>query len=81
MSEGHCGISHNGPFFDHQAFFKNRGSTFDTSDSDFVDLLDELFHITEKNFRKKIKMAEFVENKLIYTKIRLYENNKRSRLK
>ena len=31
-----------------QEFFKNRELTFETSDSDFRDLLDELFHIDQK---------------------------------
>ena len=34
-----------GPFLDLQEFFKNRGLTFETSDSDFRDLLEELFHM------------------------------------
>ena len=37
-----------GPFSDLQEFFKNRELTFETSDSDFRDLLDELFHIDQK---------------------------------
>ena len=39
-----------GPFLDLQEFLKNRGLRFETSDSDFCDLLDELFYINEKNF-------------------------------
>ena len=33
-----------GQFLDLQEFFKNRGLIFATSDSDFRDLLEELFH-------------------------------------
>ena len=42
-----------GPFLDFQEYFKNRGSTFETSDSGFCDLLNELFHMNKKNFLKK----------------------------
>ena len=42
-----------GPFLDLQEFFKNQGLTFKTSDSDFCDLLNELFHMNKKNFLKK----------------------------
>ena len=34
-----------GQFLDLQEFFKNRGLIFATSDSDFRDLLEELFHM------------------------------------
>ena len=44
-----------GSFFDLQEFFKNRGFSFETSDSDFRDLLDELFHMVWKFFFKKKK--------------------------
>ena len=43
-----------GPFWTFE-FFKNRGLSFETSDSDFRDLLDELFHMSEKN--RKNQMA------------------------
>ena len=36
-------------FLDPQEFFKNRGLSFETSDSGFRDVLDELFHMAEKN--------------------------------
>ena len=36
-----------GPFLDLQEFFKNRGLTFKTPDSNFCDLLNELFHKAE----------------------------------
>ena len=42
-----------GPFLDLQEFFKNQGLTFKTSESDFCDLLNELFHMNKKNFLKK----------------------------
>ena len=46
-----------GPFLDLQKFFLNRGLSFETSDSGFCDLLDELFHMVQKNFfRKKSKL-------------------------
>ena len=34
-----------GPFFDLQEFFKNQGLTFETTDFDFRELLEELFLI------------------------------------
>ena len=34
-----------GPFLDVQEFFKNRGLAFETSDSNFRDLLKELIHM------------------------------------
>ena len=40
-----------GPFLDLQDFFKNRGLSFEASDSDLRDLLDELLHMAKK-FRK-----------------------------
>ena len=33
-----------------QGFLKNRGLSFETLDSDFRDLLDELFHMNKKGF-------------------------------
>ena len=42
-----------GPFWDLQEFFKNRRLSFETSDSDFRDLLNELFHIDGKHFFEK----------------------------
>ena len=38
------------PFFDLWEFFENRGLTLESSDFDFCDLLDELFHVAEKHF-------------------------------
>ena len=35
---------------------KYKGLTFETSDSDFRDLLDELFHMAEQFVSKKIKI-------------------------
>ena len=43
-----------GPFLHLQEFFKNRGLSFETSNSDFCDLLNELFHMDQKNLTKKI---------------------------
>ena len=40
-----------GPFLDFEVFFKNRGLSFETSDSGFRDLLDELFPMVEENFQ------------------------------
>ena len=34
-----------GPFLDIQEFFQNRGLNFETSDSDFRDLLEKVFHM------------------------------------
>ena len=42
-----------GPFLDLQEFFLNRGLTFETSDSDFWELLTELFHMNKKNCFEK----------------------------
>ena len=36
-------------------FFKNHEITWETSDFDFCDLLDELFHMAKKVFSKKKK--------------------------
>ena len=47
-----------GPFFDLQDFFKNQGLTFETSDFDFHDLLDELFHMDKKHFFEKQKQND-----------------------
>ena len=43
-----------GPFLDLQEFFKNRELTFETSNSNFHDLLDELFHMIKKIKKNKI---------------------------
>ena len=40
-------------FLDLCEFFKNRGSTLETSDLDFYHLLDEFFHIAQKHFFEK----------------------------
>ena len=40
-------------FWPRGEFFKNRGLSFETSESHFRDLLDELFHKVKKNFRNK----------------------------
>ena len=50
-----------GPFLDLQEFFKNRGLTFKTPDSNFCDLLNELFHMKKKIFGKKIKFSSYFE--------------------
>ena len=42
-----------GPFLDLQDFFLNRALSFKTSDSDFCDLLNDLFRMDKKKFRKK----------------------------
>ena len=50
-----------GPFLDLQEFFKNRGLSFETSDSGFRDLLDELFRMVEEHFFElKIKIAGLI---------------------
>ena len=41
-------------------FFLNRGLSFDTSDSDFHDLIDEVFHMVKKSFGKKIKIPGLI---------------------
>ena len=38
-----------GPFLDFQEYFKNRGLTFETSDSDLCDVLNEFFHMNKKS--------------------------------
>ena len=55
-----CQISNFGPFLDLQEFFKNRGLSFQTSNSDFRDQLDELFHMVKKILKKKIKIAGLI---------------------
>ena len=73
-------------------FFKPRGLSFETSDSGFRDLLDELFHIAEKIkiFEKKIaglisKSHMIIKNKMatanvliaiIVTVVRLIQINR-----
>ena len=42
-----------GLFLDLWEFFKTRELTWETSDFDFYDLLDELFHIGSKTFFRK----------------------------
>ena len=51
-----CQISNFGPFLDLQEFFKNRGLSFQTSNSDFRDQLDELFHMVNKISKKRSKL-------------------------
>ena len=48
-----------GPFLDPQEFFKNQQLSFETLDSDFRDLLDELCHMIKK-ISKKIKIAGLI---------------------
>ena len=52
-------VSNDRPVLDLQEFLKNRRLSFWTSDADFRDLLDELFHMVKKNFRRKIKIGNF----------------------
>ena len=72
LNDRHTYLAIFGPFLDLQEFFKNQGVTFQTSDFDFRGLLDELFHMRKKIFRKKIKMTdnrvleEFMTNKNIW---------------
>ena len=47
-----------GPFLDLQEFLKNQGLTFETSDSDFCDVLEELFHMVNKTLKKN-KIGKF----------------------
>ena len=47
-----------GPFLDLQEFFKNQGLTFETSDSNVCDLLNELFHMNKKKFSKKNQIVK-----------------------
>ena len=42
-------------FYITNKFFLEQKLSFDTSDSDFCDLLDELFHMVKKHFLKKSK--------------------------
>ena len=57
-----------GPSWTFKIFFKNRGLSFETLDSDFCDLLDELFHMVEKIF-SKIKIAGLISKSNIFDKI------------
>ena len=55
------------PFLDLQEFLKNRGLMLETSDFDFCDLLDELFHMgdmiwLENIFSEKIKFSKVILN-------------------
>ena len=45
-------------FWTFKIFFKTRGLVFETSDSDFRDLLNELFHMNQKIFLKKTKILK-----------------------
>ena len=56
-----------GPFLDVQEFFKNRGLSFETLDSDFRDLLGELFHMVKKIFRKKSKLQVLFQSPKLKT--------------
>ena len=64
------GIAIFGPFLDLQEFFKNLGFSFETSDSDFCDLLNELFLKDQNFFEKKIKFSKVI------LKSHIMENNK-----
>ena len=50
------------PFFDLQEFFKNRYLSFETSDFDFRDLLEKLFHMVRKYSKEKIEIAGLISN-------------------
>ena len=52
-----------GPFLDFQEFLKNRGLCFQTSDNDFCDRLNELFHMNKK-FLKKVKLQKLFQSPL-----------------
>ena len=54
-------------FWTFRNFFKNPGLTFETSDFDFCDLLNELFYMKKKFFSKKIKIADLISKS--WTKI------------
>ena len=54
-----------GPFLDLQEFFKNRGLTFKTPDSNFCDLLNELFHMNKKIFGKKSNSQVILKSHII----------------
>ena len=58
-----------GPFLDLQEFFKNQGLSFETSDFDFRDLLDELFHIDQKLFFEKKNQNDRSSFIFLYEKI------------
>ena len=42
-----------GQFLDLQEFYKNRELIFENSDFDLCNLLNEFFHMNQKNFEKK----------------------------
>ena len=62
-----------GLFLNLQDYFKNRGLIFETSDSIFCDLPNELFHIKKIFFEKKIKFSKVIlkshETKVSFTVI------------
>ena len=62
-------IANFGPFLDLQDFFKNRDFSFETSDSGFRDLLDELFHMVKKKFLKKKSELQVLFQSPIYIRM------------
>ena len=55
-----------GPFLDLQKFFKYRGLSFEISDSDCRDLLDELLRMVKFFFEKKMKIVGLVSKPHIF---------------
>ena len=53
------------PFLDLREFSRNRGLTFETTDSDFCDLLNELFYLAKTSFDKN----QILSDDPVYTKI------------
>ena len=56
-----------GLFLDPKEFFKNRVLSFETSDSDFRDLIDDFFHMVKNIFQqKKIKISGLISKNIFF---------------
>ena len=59
-------------FLNLQEFFQNRGLMLETSNFDFCVLIDELFHMAQKYFSKKIKWSKVILRSHIYIYLSYY---------